>query len=282
MIDILPKITTWLLNQVRVNRIERCVQSGVPVLIKRRRLGGGLAIWFGNRFLSLARSGVSMFVHVDEWVKWEIHCTQLLYPARRAVTAGAGASVSLPEVRGVSLRQLIRDRDPGLAPFVAAARELRRAHAIYCPRFNGLWSHGDLHLENVLYDAISDQAILIDFDTRHDASLGPIQRHADDLKVMLLELVSQPDDEWQDRAVALLDAYGDATVLDELDRQLFVPSGFAKILWHYRTNGVPARELEPRLQGLRSILRRITTTGRTGGLPASSVKEGESQCLRSS
>jgi len=281
MSDSLQQITTWLLNRVHVNRIGRCLQNRIPVWIKRRRLGGSLVIWFGNRFLTLARSRIEMFVRAHEWVKWEIHCAQLLYPRRRPVTAGAGPSVILPEVGGTSLRQLIRVGDPGFAPFVAAARELRRAHAISCPRFNGPWSHGDLHLDNVLYDAATDQAVLIDFDTRHDARLGPIQRHADDLKVMLLELVSQPDEHWHDRAAAMLQEYGNSAVLDELDGQLIVPGGFARILWHYRTNGVPTRALQPRLQSLQSIVQRVaSTTAHCGNVPASSIKEGESTCLR--
>ena len=39
----------------------------------------------------------------------------------------------------------------------------------------------------------------IDFDTRHDFRLSPTQRHGDDLKVMLLELIGLSDEQWRQR-----------------------------------------------------------------------------------
>ena len=50
------------MNRVRVNQIQRTTRDGLPVFLKRRRFGGSIVIWFGNRFLSLASSGICMFV----------------------------------------------------------------------------------------------------------------------------------------------------------------------------------------------------------------------------
>ncbi len=47
-------------------------------------------------------------------------------------------------------------------------------------------------------------------------------------------------------------------VLNELNRQLVVPSGFAKILGYTRTNCSPVREIEPRLQPIRETILRVT------------------------
>ena len=85
MIDKLQRVVAWLMNRVRVNQIQQSVQDGVSVFVKRRRAGGSIVIWFGNRFLALARSRICMFVRADEWVDWEVHCARLLYPERPAV-----------------------------------------------------------------------------------------------------------------------------------------------------------------------------------------------------
>jgi hypothetical protein len=264
MLDMLQRVVAWLMNRVRVNQIRQSVQDGMPVFVKRRRAGGSIVIWFGNRFLALARSGICMFVRTGEWVDWEVHCARLLYPERPAAKIGPGPSVIVPKVCGISLRQWLQQNEAGVDAFVAAARELRRVHQISCSRYQAAWSHGDLHLDNIVYDSAADRAVLIDFDTRHEFRISPTQRHGDDLKVMLLELMGLPDDQWRPPATALLEEYGEASVLDELGRQLFVPRGFAKILWHVRTNGASTRQLEPRLQSLRTLLQRVAATTSAG------------------
>jgi hypothetical protein len=234
------------MNRVRVNQIQQSVQDGVPVFVKRRRTGGSIVIWFGNVFLALARSGICMFVRAGEWVDWEVHCARLLYAERPAVKTGPGPSVIVPKVCGISLRQILHRNEACVSAFAAAARELRRVHQISSSYYQAAWSHGDLHLDNVVYDPVAGRAVLIDFDTRHDFRLSYTQRHSDDLKVMLLELIGLPDERWHQPAIALIEEYREAPVLDELGRQLFVPRGFAKILWHTRTNGSSMRQVEQR------------------------------------
>jgi serine/threonine protein kinase len=260
MIELLQRVVAWLMNRVRVNLLQPGVRDGVPVFVKRRRAGGSIVIWFGNRFLGLARSGIHMFVRADEWVDWEVHCSQLLYPGRPGVNVGPGHSVTIPTLSGISLRQLIHRNETVDHAFVATGRELRRVHQIQCSYYQAAWSHGDLHLDNILYDADSDRAVLIDFDTRHEFRIGQTRRHSDDLKVILLELIALPDEKWRQPATALIEEYRDASVLNELSRQLVVPRGFAKLFWYTRTNCSSIQHIEPRLQSLREIIHRVTTS----------------------
>ena len=54
----------------------------------------------------------------------------------------------------------------------AAAREFRRAHALPSEAYDdGLWSHGDATMANVIYDPSTDRARLIDFEILHARDL---------------------------------------------------------------------------------------------------------------
>lgn len=258
MLEDLQRLVAFLLNRVRVNQIDHGIQNGMPVVVKRRRWGVRVAIWFGNRFLALAQSGVCMFVRADEWMKWEAYCSGLLYPERPGVKIGPGEAIGVAEVYGVSLRQLVNRNEMDIKVFVAAARELRRVHQIECSDFRAAWSHGDLHLDNILYDRAADRAILVDFDTRHECGIDQTWRQSDDLKVFLLELISVDDPCWFQMATAFIEEYGESSVLQELSRQLAVPSGVARILWYTRTNCSSLRSTEQRIQCLRERLRQAT------------------------
>jgi hypothetical protein len=249
------RLIARLLSRVRVNRVELFDDRRVSVIIKRRRWYGSIVIWLGNRFLALANSGVEMFVSAREWVAWEQHCVGLLHADLSPVLAGPGPSVRLPAMPGTSLRRLLEQGDLCPNALVAAARELRRAHRTHCSFFGAGWSHGDLHLDNILYDG--ETASLIDFDTRHVLGIDETRRHADDLKVFLLELIAAPPDQWRDLATAFLSEYGEAHVLNELSGQLAVPRSFAKILWYTRTDCRPDNEIVPRLKILRETIRQM-------------------------
>ena len=257
MIEMLLRLIAWLMSRIRVNRVERCDRDGVPVIIKRRRCCGSVVILLGNRFLALAQSGVQMFVRTRAWMAWEQHCVGLLYADRPQVLAERGSSVWVPAMPGTSLRRLLQQGDSCLDAFVAAAQELRRAHRMQCCFFSVGWSHGDLHLDNILYDGQTDRAFLIDFDTRHKLGIDENHRHADDLKVLLLELIAAPGEAWRPLATAFLNEYGEAHLLNELARQLAVPRGFARILWYTRTDCRPVREIAPRLRILRETIRQV-------------------------
>jgi hypothetical protein len=238
MVEPVQRAMAWLMNRVRVNRVEEGLRDGAPVFVKRRRAGAPIMVWFANRFLALADSGGRMFVRAHEWIAWEIHCARLLYPGRPDVTVGAGRAVIVPKACGISLRALVRrnDGDPTTA-FI-----------------NGTWSHGDLHLDNIICDSTAQRAVLIDFDTRHEPRNSATQRHGDDLKVLLLELIGGSSDAWRPLATAFIAEYREHSVLRELDRQLSVPRGFGRLLWYARTQSASTRRMEPRLQALREII----------------------------
>jgi len=264
MIQLVQRVVAWLMNRVRVNQVQQRVRDGVTVFVKRRRAGGQIVIWFANRFLALARSGICMFVHADEWTDWEVHCAQLLYPDRPAVRVASGQAVIIPKVCGISLRTLLQRDDPDVnKAFILAARELRRVHQIHCSHYKAAWSHGDLHLDNILVDLGTERAVLIDFDTRHEFRINATQRHSDDVKIVLLELLGLSDDKWSQLAAAFIEEYREGSVLSELSRQLFVPRGFARIMWYARTNCSSISRIEPRLQNLREIIHRVSTTSST-------------------
>jgi hypothetical protein len=234
------------------------MRDGVPVFVKHRRTGGQMVIWFANRFLSLAHSGICMFVHADEWTDWEVYCARLLYPARRVVKADSGQTVIIPRVPGTSLRELLHgDERNASKAFILAARELWRVHQIHCSRYQAAWSHGDLHLDNIICDLDAERAALIDFDTRHEFRISPTQRHGDDLKAVLLELIGSSDN-WVPLATSFIEEYRVDSVLKELRRRLSVPRGFARLLWYARTNCSSIHRIEPRLESLREIILSVT------------------------
>lgn len=271
MKEALQHAVAWLMNRVRVNRTQRMVRDGRTVFVKTRRCGAGCVIWFGNTFLSLANSGACMFVRARDWIEWEAHCWQLLYPDQTVETDSSNTAIRLPEFAGLSLRQLLRQTPINLTAFATAAREVRRAHQITCDVYRAAWSHGDLHLDNVLYDSVTDRAMLIDFDTRHELRQPQLRRHADDLKVMLLELLGEQDERWVQAARTVIREYGDVSVCEELSRQLHVPGGFAKILWDTRTNGASTALMNQRLELLRGIIRDVVAElAHTGSSDSSS------------
>jgi len=243
------------MNRVRVNRVEEGVRDGRPVFVKRRRTGAPVIVWFANLFLGLAHGGVRMFLRADEWIAWELHCARLLYPGRPDVAVGAGHAVIVPKARGTSLRALLRrdDGDP-TAAVILAAREVRRVHQLQCSYFNGAWSHGDLHLDNIICDPDAERAVLIDFDTRHEPWTSATARQGADLKAFLLELIGLPHDRWRPLATAFVEEYREHAVLSELDRQLSVPRGVARLLWYARTQSSSIHRMEPRLRALRDII----------------------------
>jgi hypothetical protein len=252
MIELLLRLIARFMSRMQVNRIQWSGEGGVSMVIKRRRCCGSIVIWLGNRFLTFANSGVQMFVSARAWVEWEQHCVGLLYADLPPVLAGPGPSVRVPAMPGTSLRRLLKQGDFCPGALVAAARELRRAHQMHCGFFRAGWSHGDLHLDNLLYDG--ETAFLIDFDTRHVFGIDENRRHADDLKVLLLELIATPGDQWRELATAFLSEYGGAEVLNELAGQLAIPRGFAKILWYTRTDCRPDWEIAPRLRILHETI----------------------------
>ena len=135
----------------------------------------------------------------------------------------------------------------------AAARELRRAHSRYCADFGSLWSHGDPHVGNFIYDEESGRARLIDFEVMHHPAMTAEERHADDLLVFLQDMVGRiSGDLWMPSARAFLQAYGEPRIIDRLRSRLVIPRGLARVWWAVRTTFMPPRELRRRIAELRA------------------------------
>jgi len=139
----------------------------------------------------------------------------------------------------------------------AAAREFRRAHQCWQNEVGAPWSHADASMTNVIYNEKTGRARLIDFEIVHEKSLPAVARHADDLRVFLLDMVETVSaDQWLPFARAFLKAYGNSAVLAELRKQLVIPSGLARIWWNVRTNFVNNAQVKDRLKALRNEISR--------------------------
>ncbi len=140
----------------------------------------------------------------------------------------------------------------------AAGSEYRRAHHFKNEEFGSAWSHGDASMTNVIYNEKTGRARLIDFEIRHEKSLPATARHADDLLVFLLDLVSRVSSrQWIRLAICFLRAYGDAAVMRELKKRLVVPTGPALIWWNVRTNFTGRAKINRRFQALRRAIGKL-------------------------
>ncbi|MSO48955.1 MAG: hypothetical protein EXQ49_03475 [Acidobacteria bacterium] len=253
--DSLQQAAGRLMNRVRVNHVQATERDGAAVFVKRRRAGALAVIWFANRFMALAHNGTSMYLRADEWAAWEVYCAQLLYPERPGARVESSSAVVLPRVDGISVRTMVRRSHPDVrTALVLAARELRRVHETTCAHYRAGWSHGDLHLDNILCDVAEGRATLIDFDIRHAFDVSATLRQCDDVMAVLLEPIGWPDDRWLSLATAFVEEYRRPAVLEALGRQLLVPRGVARLLWYVGTNGASMKQIEPRLQKLQQIV----------------------------
>jgi hypothetical protein len=190
------------------------------------------------------------------WRDWEVECFLRLHGERyQAFTHGAGA-VAAEELPGKNLSQHLNSGTLKPAMLAAAARELRRAHAQECAGFHGrLWSHGDPHAGNFVYEESTDRARLIDFEVMHHRTMSADERHADDLLVLLQDLVGRiPANQWLPAAHAFLGAYERPDVIARLREKLVVSGGFGRIWWAVRTTYLGSAELRRRIGALRDSI----------------------------
>ncbi len=235
---------------MRVNAVHRDPHGA---WIKRRRFGMDAVIAAGNLFLKWSHSRIVMFTSCAAWQAREVTAACALHGEGAAWIVSPRA-VGFRSLSGESLRDLLA-RD-ALTPdaLVAAGRELARTHAVTLA--NGAFSHGDPHTGNVLYDRDTGGAHLIDFETEHEPQLPATERHADDLLVLLLDLLGRSrDDAWPVYARALLDGYARPEVLAALDGRLVVPRGLERALWATRTEFLATGALRERLGWLRDEAR---------------------------
>jgi hypothetical protein len=245
----ISRLMARAIDAVRVNVVSPAEFEGATGFLKRRRLGMSAIIVAGNHFLRASNSGIRMFPGAADWLRRERDCYCQLYPERKCAFVGS-TTLFVEKLPGISLASLAEQGALTPAIMQAAARELRRAHALR-EASNRAWSHGDPHLKNILYDRDSDRCHLIDFETIHETTRSEHWRHADDLLVALLDLLGGKMGESSHEVARLfLDAYDHKEVRTALMQRLGTPKGLEGVLWLTRTHYVSPTLLTSRLAKL--------------------------------
>jgi hypothetical protein len=244
------------IDSIRINAISREVRDGRALLVKRRRFASGPLANTANLFFRAARHPVFVWAGAEEWQRWEVTSFNLLHSARYCAFACGPRTVCADILPGVSLAEhfVTGTFDPVMLD--AAGLELRRAHLLHSPFFNGPWSHGDPNLANFLYSAHERHARLIDFEVVHQRNLPARTRHVEDVLSFLQDLLGcAPRETWIAFALRFLDAYGcDHAFRQALRERLTMPGGVPQVWWWIRANYVPVRTIRGRLERLREAL----------------------------
>jgi hypothetical protein len=257
------------IDNIKINAIAAECRDGRAVWSKRRRRGSEYVARVANCFFRLANEPIHVCSRPEEWQLREISCYQLLYDRRFQACVDGPRSLCLDQLPGLSLRTHAEHGTLSPAMLGSAGREFRRAHELWCDQMHGFWSHGDAQLSNVIYDAAYDRCRLIDFEVVHDLSLSADARHAQDLLLLLLDLVGYVDAaKWLPFALALLQGYARQSVLDELRGQLVLHRGLPGFWRRLRTGFLSRAEFGDRLCALRRAMVLIAQ-------PHSDAAEGE-------
>lgn len=248
------KSTGKFVHWIKLNGVREVECHGRKFMLKWRNPFGRHITPLANGFFFFTRVPFRFWKETRQWQDWEVWCFRALNPDFRAHRVG-GCGVVEEKLPGDSLWNHLKAGTVTKPMLVAAGREIRRVHELRCDLFGGPWSHGDAAMRNVLYDAATGRARLIDFETLHDKRLPAIQRHADDLLAFLLDLASKASTQfWLTGALAFLRAYGDEKVITEVSRRLTVPVGPARLWWKIRVNFAETVRVARKLKRLRRAL----------------------------
>jgi hypothetical protein len=252
----LDKLLGTTVESIKINAISLESRGNRRMWVKRRRLGSGLIAVLANLFFILARAPVHLWIDFRKWQSWEISCYRLLHGRDFSVFPEGSRTVCVDEVPGKSLLDCANDGRLTLREIEAAAKELRRAHGLWCQELNDYWSHGDPHLDNLIYDDETNRVQLIDFELIHRNSFPAIERHADDMVVFLQDVMARVSaEQWLPFAVGFINAYDQSAVAQEARRRLVVPTGWAALWWKRRTDYSGERgELVERIRSLEAAL----------------------------
>jgi hypothetical protein len=250
----LTALANSLTEGIKINSVTHVQRDARVVWLKRRRWTAAPIMAAANAFFRLAGAPVRTLPEVLLWQEWEVGCFRALHGEEGFVAFPEGSRcVGAQEMPGTNLTCYLDggSMTPGMA--AAAGRELRRAHGVWSPPLSGLWSHGDPHAGNFIYQECCDRARLIDFEVMHEADLPEEERHADDVLVFLQDMAGRiAAEKWLPCAEAFLAAYDRAEILELLQRQLVIPKlGLARLWWGVRTTFLPVSELRRRIAELR-------------------------------
>ena len=242
-------------DSVKLSSVSERVRCGRRVVLKRRNAYSEQLADLANLYFRMSSIPIRFWSKVEDWRRWESECFQMLNGDRFRVFASGVKTVCVDKLPGKTLWEHLNRGTLTRQMLEAAGRELRRAHQLWNDEFGSGWSHGDATMSNVLYDEKTDRARMIDFEIIHDKSVPAKSRHADDLLVLMLDILAiAPSRQWLPFALCFLNAYGDTEVIAELENQLAVPSGLAWIWWGVRTSFAKPAKVKRRLAKLQDII----------------------------
>ena len=213
----LSHAATSFVESLKINSITEKARRNRRVVIERRNVYGVRAADLINFYFRAAGIPIRYLSDVREWRRWEARCFQMLNGDRFRAKVRDSRTLTLDKLPGDNLWDHMNRGTLTPRMLKAAGSEYRRAHHFKNEDFGSGWSHGDASMTNVIYNEKTGRARLIDFEIRHEKSLPATARHADDLLVFLLDLVSSVSSrQWIRLAICFLRAYGDAAVMREL------------------------------------------------------------------
>jgi hypothetical protein len=174
-----------------------------------------------------------MFPHCQTWVQWEIDSFRQLYGDRVRWQRVGDRGFWVAAMPGTSLLQWLDQGPLTIAMMQAAGQIFRQAHGGHSDFWGSGWFHGDGHLADVLYDAATATAALIDLETQHWQQLSPEVRQADDLLVFLLDIIGRCEN-WAELLPAFFHSDDRPAVLHQLQSHLAIPHGWERLLWATR------------------------------------------------
>jgi hypothetical protein len=243
-----------LVDSLKINSVSEKVQRGGRLVIKRRYKYSEPLAELANVYFRMAGIPIRFWAKTEKWQQWEVKSFNMLNGDRFHAHASDANAVCADKMPGRSLWDHLNEGTLTREMMEAAGKELRRAHQLWSDEFRGPWSHGDVGMNNVIYDKKTGRARLIDFEIVHKKSLPTKSRHADDLLVLLLDLMAgAPNPQWLTLALAFLNAYGDTRVIAELKDQLALPKGMAWIWWGVRTSFANPARVKRRLEKIRGV-----------------------------
>ena len=251
----LADVASKLVEAIAINSIWEKKRGRKTLVVKRRNLHSEQLAELTNLYFRFADIPIRFWSKVEEWRQWEIGCYEMLNGDRFRAYASGQRCVVAEKLPGENLWAHLNQGTLTRQMLRAAALEFRRAHEFWSDEFRGPWSHGDASVTNVIYDAKTNCARLIDFEIYHDKSLSAAARQADDLLVFLLDLVGTvPGRQWLPFATTFLQAYGNARVIAQLRSHLDLPGGLAWIWWGVRTNFTNPAKVKRRLASLSRVI----------------------------
>ena len=267
----LTNATATFVDSLKISSTSERMRRGRQVVVKRRNVYSEQLADLANLYFRLSGIPIRFWSKTKDWQRWEVECFKMLNGDRFRVFASGAKAICFGKLPGESLWEHMNRGTLTRQMLEAAACEYCRAHQFWSDEFAGPWSHGDASMTNVIYNAKTGRARLIDFELVHEKSLPAKSRHADDLLVFLLDILAiVATRQWLPFALYFLNAYENERVIATLENQLALPNGMAWIWWGVRTSFANQAKVKRRLEKLRDV---IANLGRYRTIAAKRVRK---------